>query len=122
MSEHAKAQWNKSAVTLLHFGATINGYKEVFRNFPEAKDGDLHINNITELLKFSFVRDPISRQGTRSYRAIDLFLIQILRCCGAEAYQLGNTSSRMITELKQRELGYHVDGRLLFQVLPECCC
>ena len=40
---------------------------------------------------------------------------------GAAAYQLGNTSSRTITEVKQR-CAWLVLGWVTVQVLPECCC
>ena len=40
---------------------------------------------------------------------------------GAAAYQLGNTSSRTITEVKQRWARL-VLGWDTVQVLPECCC
>ena len=40
---------------------------------------------------------------------------------GAAAYQLGNTSSRTITEVKQRWARL-VLGWATVQVLPECCC
>ena len=40
---------------------------------------------------------------------------------GAAAYQLGNTSSRTITEVKQR-WAWLVLGWTTVQVLPECCC
>ena len=40
---------------------------------------------------------------------------------GAAAYQLGNTSSRTITEVKQRWARL-VLGWVTVQVLPECCC
>ena len=40
---------------------------------------------------------------------------------GAAAYQLGNTSSRTITEVKQR-WAQLVLGWDTVQVLPECCC
>ena len=44
-----------------------------------------------------------------------------LSMIGAAAYQLGNTSSRMITEVKQRWARL-VLGWVTVQVLPECCC
>ena len=40
---------------------------------------------------------------------------------GAATYQLGNTSSRTITEVKQRWARL-VLGWLTVQVLPKCCC
>ena len=40
---------------------------------------------------------------------------------GTAAYQLGNTSSRTITEVKQRWARL-VLGWATVQVLPECCC
>ena len=50
-----------------------------------------------------------------------IFLTQQTTTCDAAAYQLGNTSSRTITEVKQRWARL-VLGRETVQVLPECCC
>ena len=55
-------------------------------------------------------------------------IFKIVRCgskgltpLGAAAYQLGNTSSCTITEVKQRWARL-VLGWVTVQVLPECCC
>ena len=40
----------------------------------------------------------------------------------AAAYQLGNTSSRTITEVKQRRARLVLGWETPVQVLPECCC
>ena len=41
---------------------------------------------------------------------------------GAAAYQLGNTCSRTITEVKQRWARLLLGWETPVQVLPECCC
>ena len=53
--------------------------------------------------------------------SIEFYVAYILLLLGAATDQLGNTSSRMITEVKQHWARL-VLGWETVQVLPECCC
>ena len=53
-------------------------------------------------------------------RNIYMFCLS-LKIEGAAAYQLGNTSSCMITEVEQHWARTVLGGETLVQVLPECC-
>ena len=72
---------------------------------------------------------PLERQNSRSDRRVSPTLhrlrpragLQGQAGLGAVAYQLGNTSSRTITEVKQRWARL-VLGWVTVQVSPECCC
>ena len=72
-----------------------------------------------------------SRKYKLDYRArSQIREVQLGRCVcysittkiGAGAYQLGNTSSRMITEVKQRRAWLVLGWETPVQVLPERCC
>ena len=59
--------------------------------------------------------------GTFSLQASTVMIKKVHMFKGAAAYQLGNTSSGTITEVKQCWARL-VLGWEAVQVLPECCC
>ena len=65
--------------------------------------------------EYTFISHPSLQLVLMSLSWINVYF------SGAAAYQFGNTSSRTITEVKQRWARL-VLGWATVQVLPECCC
>ena len=74
------------------------------------------------LLKLQNVRTRtyVCKRGNKYPSWSDERLVHIRKALGAAAYQLGNTSSRMIIEVK-KSWARLVLGWETVQVLPECC-